>query len=81
MTDLLVEIITLLTGGLTQMATAIGSALQQFVTSMFLVTTGTGADAVTSLSVFGGIIIIFGAISLAVSLGRLVYGFLTSWGN
>lgn len=78
MTDLLVEIISLLTGGLTQMATAIGSALQQFVTSMFLVTAEGGA---TTLSVFGGIIIIFGAISLAISLGRLVYQFLTSWGN
>lgn len=79
MSAVLQEIITLLTSGLAQMGTAIGGALQTMVGAIFLETdTGTGAQ---SLSVFGGLIIVFAGIALAVGLCRWVTNWLTSLGN
>ena len=77
----LTEIITLLTSGLTEMAKGIGSGLTSLVTSIFLETSGDGSAAVTKLSVFGGVIIIFAGISLAVGLSRWVVNWVTSLGN
>lgn len=77
MSGLLTEIINLLVGGIQALGTGIGSGLSNAVGSMFTETSG----GTTSLSVFGGLIVIFGAIALAVGLTRLVYNFLTSWGN
>lgn len=77
----LTEIITLLTSGLTEMAKGIGGGLTSLVTSIFLETSGTGDSAVTKLSVFGGVIIIFAGISLAVGLSRWVVNWVTSLGN
>lgn len=74
MTSILTEIIELLTGGLSTMATAIGSGLNGLARSIFLTTEGT-------LSLFGGLIIIFAGIALAVGLSRWVVHFLTSLGN
>lgn len=74
MTELLVEIVQLLVGGITQVATGIGGGLQQLVTNIFLTTDG-------ALSNFGGLIIIFGGISLALGLCYFVVNWLTSWGN
>lgn len=74
MTAILTEIINLLTGGLTAMATGIGSGLNSLVSSIFLTETNT-------LSTFGGIIIIFAGIALAVGLSRWIVNFLTSLGN
>ena len=77
MSALLTEIIGLLVGGIQALGTGIGSGLSNAVSAMFTETSG----GTTSLSVFGGVIVIFGAIALAVGLTRLVYNFLTSWGN
>lgn len=74
MTELLTEIITLLVGGITQVASGIGGGLQTLVSSIFLTTEG-------GLSDFGGLIIVFGAISLALGLCYFVVNWLTSWGN
>lgn len=74
MTSILTEIIQLLTGGLTEMATAIGSGLNGLVQKIFISASGT-------LSTFGGLIIIFAGIALAVGLSRWVVNFLTSLGN
>lgn len=81
MTSLLTEIIQLLVGGITELGKGIGSGLNNCVTSMFLVTSGTGENVTTSLSVFGGIVVIFSAIGLAVGLTKLVYHFVTSLGG
>lgn len=77
MTAVLQEIITLLTSGLTQMATGIGGGMAAFVSNIFLDTTG---DTVV-LSVTGGIIIVFAAIALSIGLGRLIANFLFGLGK
>ena len=77
MSGVLTEIITILTGGITGMATGLGGGLTALVTSIFL--DGTG-DAM-KLSVFGGVIIVFAGISLAVGLSRWVVNWVTSLGN
>lgn len=77
MTAVLQEIISLLVGGITQMASGIGSGLTSLVSNIFLDTSGT----TTQLSVFGGIIVVFAGIALAVGLCRWVVNFLTSLGN
>lgn len=81
MTNILSEIISLLVGGITGVATGIGEGLSTLVQSVFLQTTGSGESAVTSLSVFGQIIIIFAGISLAIGLCRWVVNFCTSLGQ
>lgn len=75
MTTVLTEIVSLLTSGITSMASAIGSGLQELVEAIFL---GEGG---TSLSVFGGVVIVFAGIALAIGLCRWVTNWLTSLGN
>lgn len=75
MSEILQEIVSLLTSGLTQIASGIGSGLQEMVTSIFLNTEKTG------LSVFGGVVIVFAGVSLAIGLCRWVTNFITSLGN
>lgn len=76
MTALLSEIISLLVGGLTEMATGFGKGLNDLVTNIFIDSTGDS----TTLSVFGGVIVIFAAISLAIGLSRWVVNFVGSLG-
>lgn len=71
------EIITLLTEGLTSMASGIGQGLGDMAKAIFLDTTGEA----TKLSTFGGLIIIFAGVSLAIGLSKWVVGWLTSLGN
>lgn len=78
MTAALTEFINLLTGGIAGMASGIGSGIQSLVTQVFLQTSEQGA--VTGLSAFGGVIAIFGAISLAVGLSTLVVKWVMSIG-
>lgn len=75
MTTVLTEIVSLLTSGITSMASAIGSGLQELVEAIFL---GEGG---ASLSVFGGVVIVFAGIALAIGLCRWVTNWLTSLGN
>lgn len=77
MENVLVEIIQLLTGGLTSMAEGIGGGLQSLVTSLFVVQ---GTDSV-ELSAFGSIIVIFAGIALAVGLSKLMFHFFTGLGK
>nr|DAG73109.1 MAG TPA: hypothetical protein [Inoviridae sp.] len=63
------------------MATGIGSGLQKLVTNIFLETSGEGSAAITKLSTFGGIVIIFAGVALAIGLCRWVTNYLTSLGN
>lgn len=68
MTAILTEIIDLLVGGISEIASGIGSGLQTLVTSIFL--EGTGESQ--SLSIFGGMIVIFAGVALAIGLSRWV---------
>lgn len=76
-TALLTQIIEILVGGISGVATGIGEGLSTLATSIFL--SGTGETQ--TLSTFGALIIIFAGISLALSLCRWVVNFVTSLGQ
>lgn len=80
MTGLLTQIIQLLVGGISGVATGIGGGLSTLAENIFMTTVGTGEGATTELSVFGSLIIIFAGISLAIGLCRWVVNFVTSLG-
>lgn len=75
---ILEDMIQILVGGITGIATGIGSGLNELVQSIFLTTTE-GGEA--SLSIYGTVIIVFAGIGLSIGLSRLVVGWLTSLGN
>lgn len=77
MTGILQEIINLLVGGISGVAGGIGGGLNDLVTEIFVTTNG---DTQT-LSTFGGIIVVFAGVALAIGLSRWVVNFLTSMGN
>lgn len=76
MQSILSEIIQILVGGITQLATGIGTGLKSLVEAIFLDTSGN----TTSLSTFGGIVVVFAGIALAIGLCRWVMNFVTSLG-
>lgn len=76
MSAVLSEIITLMTSGITGIATGIGTGLGDLATAIFL--DGTGETQ--KLSVFGGLIVVFAGVSLAVGLSRWVVNWVTSLG-
>lgn len=78
MLEVLQSIIELLVGGITGIASGIGSGLNDLVTQIFVTTSETGE--VTGLSIFGGLIAVFGGIALAVGLSKLVVGWVMSLG-
>lgn len=80
MTGILTEIISILVGGIQGIATGIGGGLSTLVKEIFLTTSGTGDSAVTSLSTFGALIVVFAGISLAIGLSRWVVNWVTSLG-
>lgn len=73
-------IIEILVGGISGVATGIGQGLSTLAQSVFLQTTGEGAQAQTSLSTFGVLIVVFAGISLAIGLSRWVVNFISSLG-
>lgn len=80
MSGVLSSIIEILVGGIQGIATGIGSGLQSLVKSIFLDGSGTNEDPYI-LSVYGGIICIFGGIALAIGLSRFIVHWLSSLGN
>lgn len=79
MANILQEFIELLVGGISNLASGIGSGVNGFVQDLFL-TVGTDG-AVTGLSTFGGVVAIFGGISLAVGITTLIFNWIRSIGN
>lgn len=80
MTAVLTEIINLLVGGITGISAGIGEGLSALAKDMFLTGAGTESDPY-KLSIFGGLIAVFGGIALAIGLSRLVFNWITSLGN
>lgn len=76
MSAVVTEIIGTLTAGISGMATGIGTGLSTLAKSIFLDTTA----ETTKLSAFGGLIVVFAGISLAVGLSRWVVNWVTSLG-
>lgn len=75
MTAILSEIIKILVAGITGIAQGVGSGLTTLAQSIFL-----GSEAGT-LSVFGGLVVVFAGISLAIGLCRWVVDWITSLGS
>lgn len=78
--QIMTAIIEILVGGISGVATGIGQGLSTLAQSVFLQTTGEGAQAVTSLSTFGVLVVVFAGISLAIGLSRWVVNFVASLG-
>lgn len=77
MVELIREIISILVAGISGLATGIGQGVQEMATALFIDTTGD----TTALSVFGGIVVVFAGVSLAVGLTLKVFNYITSLGN
>lgn len=77
MTAVLQEIISILVGGIQGVAQGVGQGMQTLMTSIFLTGNGT-ENSPYALSVFGGVIIIFAGIALAIGLCRWAMNFVTS---
>lgn len=77
MTALLQQIIEILVGGITGIAQGVGTGLTELAKSIFV--TGTGET--TTLSIFGGLVVVFAGISLAIGLCRWVVDWVTSLGS
>lgn len=75
-TTILGQIVEILVGGLTGMASGIGSGLNAMVQDLFITTT----EGVSSLSTFGIVVCIFAGVSLAVGLTTLVTKWIMSLG-
>lgn len=80
-TAILSEIIQILVGGIQGIAEGVGTGLSTLAQNVFLQTVGTGAEATTTLSVFGILVCCFGGIALAIGLCKFIVNWLTSWGN
>lgn len=76
MSSILTEIVSLLTGGITGIASGIGTGVSTLVNDIFIDATGTNPV----LSAFGGVVVVFAGVSLAIGLCRWVMNFLTSLG-
>lgn len=77
MTALLQQIIEILVGGITGIAEGVGTGLTTLAKAIFV--TGTGET--TTLSIFGGLVVVFAGISLAIGLCRWVVDWVTSLGS
>lgn len=74
MTAILQEIISILVAGISGIATGVGQGLTTLAQALFL-----GPEP-GSLSVFGGLVVVFAGISLAIGLCRWVVDWITSLG-
>lgn len=80
-TAIVEEIISILVAGIDGIAEGIGGGLKALVDSIFFTTTGTGSDAVTTMSTFGIMVCVFAGISLAIGLSRLIVRWLSTLGG
>lgn len=78
MSALLLEIIQLMTTGISEYAVGLGGGLTALVENIY-VTVGEGGAM--TLSIFGGLTVIFAAIGLTIGLSRFVLEWVTSFGN
>lgn len=74
MTAILQQIISILVAGISGIAKGVGEGLTTLAQTLFL-----GSEAGT-LSVFGGLVVVFAGISLAIGLCRWVVDWITSLG-
>lgn len=75
--EIVTQIVQILVSGIVGLGEGIGEGLSSLVQNIFFTTTG---DTQT-MSVFGIMIVVFAAISLAVGLSRLIVRWLSSIGG
>lgn len=82
MLELLNDIIELMVGGITGVASGIGSGLSELAQGIFVTPVLDTGGEITGyeLTTFGGLIILFAGIGLAIGLCRWVLSFITSLG-
>lgn len=73
--DISVSFIEILTSGISNLASGIGSGVNSFVGDLFLNASGNG------LSTFGFVVAIFGGLALACGLTKLIFEWIRSIGN
>ena len=78
MSAILTEIMALLVSGITGLASGIGAGLTELVQAIFLKMGENGT--VEGLSTFGGLIVVFAGISLAIGLSKWVVHWVSSLG-
>ena len=78
MAEVLSQIIELITAGITGIAGGIGDGLSTLVTEIFLTV---GENGKMELSTFGGVVVVFAGIGLAIGLSRLVVKWVSSLGG
>lgn len=79
MENVLTDMLGLLTSGLSQMATGIGTGLGNLVENIFL-KVGEGGE-ITGLSTFGSVVVIFAGVGLAIGLSKLVVHWISTLGS
>lgn len=72
-TEIASEIVNAILAPLTDMLTAVPQAIVTAFQALFITTTGTGSDAVSHISIFGIVMLVFGGVALAFGLTKLVY--------
>lgn len=72
--SLITSIISILVGGISSLSYGIGSGLTDLLSSIFISSNG-------GLSLFGGVVIVFAGLSLAIGLCRWIISFITSLGG
>lgn len=77
---ILQSIIEILVGGITGVASGIGSGLSTLVTDIFVSGTGSTESPYT-LTVFGTMVVVFAGIALALGLCRLIVHWVTTLGS
>ena len=74
------EIVGIMTQGLKGIAEGIGGGLSALVQDIFVTNVGTLEVPEYELSLFGGVIVVFAGISLAIGLSKWVVNWVTSLG-
>lgn len=80
MANALSEFVTILVGGIVDLAEGIAEGVATMAQKLFLATDAT-SGAVTGLSTFGGIVAIFAGLALAIGITTRVYLWITSLGK
>lgn len=80
MAAVLTELIALLGGAITEFASYIGTGVATLVKDFMLEGAGTQADPY-KLSVFGGVIAIFGGVALAIGISTRIFNMIATLGG
>lgn len=79
-TQLVSEVINILTSAIVPFGTKLAQGVGSVVHELVFTTTGTGAEAVTTLNPFISMVLIFASVALAVGLSRWIVNFIGSLG-